>query len=221
MNISISRDGVEIGEWTEEKVRSLYSEGELKATDHYWKEGMSEWKELGTFIKPPPPPSRKATARIPSLSDIELEYSSPDIAPAASLPACPPPIPEQINLSTPEQISPGRKQRNWKQESLGCLGRLPYVIGLGVGLTFYKSHHVPMAAMLAGGLLGYGIGMIPHLLLRFHYKANDYKKYDYCIWVAATIGAVAGLLLAPTLAANAFNEELSHFSSSIALLKPF
>ncbi len=56
MNISISRDGVEIGEWTEEDVRALYAQGQLLATDFYWKEGMAEWKELGTLMKPPPPP---------------------------------------------------------------------------------------------------------------------------------------------------------------------
>jgi type II secretion system protein G len=57
MNLSISRDGVEIGEWTEEEVRTLYSQGQLLPTDYYWKEGMAEWKELGTILKPPPPPA--------------------------------------------------------------------------------------------------------------------------------------------------------------------
>ena len=44
MNISISRDGAEIGEWTEERVCSLYKEGQLLPTDLYWKEGMAEWE---------------------------------------------------------------------------------------------------------------------------------------------------------------------------------
>jgi hypothetical protein len=72
MNISISRDGTEIGEWTEEDVRALYAEGQLLPTDFYWKEGMSEWKELGTYIKPAPPaasppppnPTSPATAQV-------------------------------------------------------------------------------------------------------------------------------------------------------------
>jgi hypothetical protein len=75
--ISISRDGVEIGEWTEEEVRSLYKDGELIATDCYWKEGMSEWKELGTFIKPPlpflekPMPQERFTPIVPPILPIE------------------------------------------------------------------------------------------------------------------------------------------------------
>lgn len=55
MNISISRDGAEIGEWTEEEVRVFYSEGRLVPTDLYWKEGMTQWESLASFIKPPPP----------------------------------------------------------------------------------------------------------------------------------------------------------------------
>ena len=98
MNISISRDGIEIGEWTEEQVHSLYKEGELIATDHYWKEGMSEWKELGNFIKPPPPPSRKATPLIPSLSDMVVESTSP---------ASPPVTPHPVTAPTPDQKYPG------------------------------------------------------------------------------------------------------------------
>ncbi len=55
MNLSIGRNGSEIGEWSEDDVRALYAQGQLLPTDYYWIEGMAEWKELGTFIKPPPP----------------------------------------------------------------------------------------------------------------------------------------------------------------------
>jgi GYF domain 2 len=55
MNISISRDGVEIGEWTEEKVHSLFKEGQLLPTDYYWRVGMTEWAELSKMIPPSPP----------------------------------------------------------------------------------------------------------------------------------------------------------------------
>ena len=53
--LSVSRNGSEIGEWTEDEVRVLYAQGELFHTDCYWREGMAEWKQLGTFLKPPPP----------------------------------------------------------------------------------------------------------------------------------------------------------------------
>jgi hypothetical protein len=55
MNLSISRDGKEIGQWTEEQVRSFLSEGKLLLTDHYWKEGMADWLPLSALVKPPPP----------------------------------------------------------------------------------------------------------------------------------------------------------------------
>ena len=55
MKISISRNGAEIGEWPQDEVMSLYQAGDLLGTDFYWHEGMAEWKELRSFIKPPPP----------------------------------------------------------------------------------------------------------------------------------------------------------------------
>src|SRR5260221_4427294 len=59
MKVSVSRDGTELGEWSEEDVRTYFREGKLLPTDFYWKEGMSEWSTLDKFIKPPPPVSVK------------------------------------------------------------------------------------------------------------------------------------------------------------------
>jgi hypothetical protein len=55
MNLSISRDGGEIGTWTDEQVIAFYKAGQLLPTDYYWHDGMTEWHQLGTFVKPPPP----------------------------------------------------------------------------------------------------------------------------------------------------------------------
>jgi hypothetical protein len=55
MNITICRDGTEIGEWTDDEVRVFYGERRLVPTDLYWKEGMTQWESLAGFIKPPPP----------------------------------------------------------------------------------------------------------------------------------------------------------------------
>jgi len=55
VNISISRDGIEIGEWTEEEVRSFYKEGRLVDTDYFWRQGMTEWTPLSSLIRPAPP----------------------------------------------------------------------------------------------------------------------------------------------------------------------
>ena len=75
MNLSISRDGVEIGEWMDEDVRVLYSEGQLLPTDYYWTEGMAEWKELRTLIKPPPPQS----AVVPFAGNHKSRKSRPSV----------------------------------------------------------------------------------------------------------------------------------------------
>jgi hypothetical protein len=81
MTVSISRDGVELGEWPEEEIRLYFKEGRLLPTDHYWKEGMTEWSTLDKFIKPPPPaaikepaheekpPSKTSTQRMPQVDE--------------------------------------------------------------------------------------------------------------------------------------------------------
>jgi hypothetical protein len=97
MNISVSRDGQEIGEWTDEEVRTLYFQGSLLPTDHYWREGMAQWSTLSTFIKPPPPasekpsavaqlaPGKKTTQFVPALQDL----SSVGSVKVAALPPLP------------------------------------------------------------------------------------------------------------------------------------
>ena len=78
MKVSISRDGKEIGEWTEEEIRIFYAEGRLVATDYFWKEGMPTWASLASFIKPPPPSaSLEAQYRQP-IHSILAEQSDPD-----------------------------------------------------------------------------------------------------------------------------------------------
>jgi hypothetical protein len=52
MTICISRDGQQIGEWTEEEVRAFYEDGKFLATDQYWKEGMTEWASLEKLLRP-------------------------------------------------------------------------------------------------------------------------------------------------------------------------
>ncbi len=53
--ISIARDGVEIGSWTESEVRAFIRDGSLVGTDFYWKEGMADWRPLTGLIPPNPP----------------------------------------------------------------------------------------------------------------------------------------------------------------------
>jgi hypothetical protein len=81
MNLSISRNGVEIGEWTEEEVRSLYTEGKLLPTDYYWKEGMTEWAELYKMIKPTPAVVSKPVVRTQVISVVENKFTQKKAVP--------------------------------------------------------------------------------------------------------------------------------------------
>jgi hypothetical protein len=75
MNISISRDGVEIGTWTDEEVRSLYEEGKLLPTDFYWKEGMTEWVELYKMIPPTPAAMSKPVLKTQVIAPVENKFT--------------------------------------------------------------------------------------------------------------------------------------------------
>ena len=81
MTISISRDGLEIGEWPENEIREFYHEGRLVDTDLFWKEGMTEWAPLSQLIRPPPPfPRAQQTSR---------SLATPEIAASATTPNTP------------------------------------------------------------------------------------------------------------------------------------
>jgi hypothetical protein len=104
MNISISRDGAEIGEWTEAEIRTFHKEGRLIDTDLYWTEGMTEWLPLAALIRPPP--AFPAAAHTP-----QNETLPP-------LPELPPPIVAQpihiptIDFSTPSAADEGSAKGN-------------------------------------------------------------------------------------------------------------
>ena len=69
MNVWIARDGETIGEYPREKLDVLAQRGELQKTDHYWHEGMDDWRELGHLIGSriwePLPASPPAPQRFP------------------------------------------------------------------------------------------------------------------------------------------------------------
>lgn len=50
MNVRIARDGVEIGECDWEDLEQLVNEGQVLRTDHYWYEGMPDWRLLDDLI---------------------------------------------------------------------------------------------------------------------------------------------------------------------------
>lgn len=67
MQIFISRNGEQIGAWSEAEVRQYYLAGNLVATDHYWREGMAQWDTLGNLLAPPvpAPPAASTPASVP------------------------------------------------------------------------------------------------------------------------------------------------------------
>ena len=50
MQIYIARDGVEIGEYSRERVDELARAGELLPNDYYWQEGMPDWLLLKDLL---------------------------------------------------------------------------------------------------------------------------------------------------------------------------
>jgi hypothetical protein len=69
MKIKISRNGQEIGDWTEEEVKAQYAEGKLVDSDYYWTEGMPQWGSLATLMgkaTPPPTPPAAPVAEVPA-----------------------------------------------------------------------------------------------------------------------------------------------------------
>lgn len=64
MNIvTVARDGRELGSYTDGELSSLVAAGSLYRTDHYWQDGMPEWRPLSDIVPairalaPPPPPA--------------------------------------------------------------------------------------------------------------------------------------------------------------------
>ncbi len=100
MNLSICRDGVEIGEWAEDQVRVLYAKGELLPTDYYWRVGMSEWAPLDSLVQdesplqPVPPAPKKIVEKTQVIKFEQKAATFPRIAPVApAVTPVPPPTP--------------------------------------------------------------------------------------------------------------------------------
>src|ERR1039458_9182309 len=80
MNISISRDGKKIGEWSEEDVRGFYQEGRLIDTDCFCREGMTEWTPLSHLIRPPPAfPATSPKVSVPNVSEVVHPVAPPPV----------------------------------------------------------------------------------------------------------------------------------------------
>jgi hypothetical protein len=59
----IARGGQQVGSYNEEELTAAFQRGELLRTDHYWREGMSEWGSVGDLLPPPAPVPTAEAAR--------------------------------------------------------------------------------------------------------------------------------------------------------------
>ena len=62
----VARAGQHMGGYDDEELRTLYNEGHFLATDNYWREGMTDWGNLGDLLAPPENPAEPAPAARPA-----------------------------------------------------------------------------------------------------------------------------------------------------------
>ena len=92
MTYQISRNGEIIGAYTHFEVTKGLMDGSFLNTDHYWKQGMSEWRSLSVFkiiekinVSSPvsPPPDRPASASHASVTSSSLPENGTNSAPTS------------------------------------------------------------------------------------------------------------------------------------------
>jgi len=189
MKISISRDGVEIGEWPENDVRTFYREGSLLGTDYYWREGMEEWKPLLDLVKPPPPrPTLKETdaPALSTLSQSTIDWlkteKEPDLPLQPDLGSLQPPVVAE------EKRGGIRLPAKLAQVAALLVGLSAIMVGQGLAKAY------PDIAFIAfvGAILGAVLGLIPYFLARNYLQ---YKKPGRYFWIIVGAGAIGGLWL--------------------------
>jgi hypothetical protein len=202
MNVSISRNGIEIGEWREDQVRSLYKDGQLLPTDYYWKEGMTEWAELRRMIKPPPP----SAASNESATDTPVDTLSKETV--AFLKGAADASKEAVIYESPERI---KARKNVEKKPKTALGIFVSLFGMIVISDILKS--IPILGVAAdGGIIGFAIGLIPYFIARSH---DNTKNYNHYLVIATAIGMVAGIVAFPILDTSSYHQTLIEQSDSI------
>jgi hypothetical protein len=110
VTMCISRDGQQIGDWTELEVRALYKEGKLLPTDLYWRKGTNEWAVLDTllFVNEVLPeglrPVNKRRHVTASQIFPRIEVSPSDVAPARTTVA----LEEPVKFASLKSINPSK-----------------------------------------------------------------------------------------------------------------
>ena len=136
----VSIDGSQSGPVPVEKIRSLAVSGQLKPTDHIWKEGMADW--------------------VPASS---IKGLFPQQPPTATRPVAPPPpgridIPQAIPQATPIDIPPGTAAASAPvrySTHVIDVRSLPFTSKAGLMWSFFwRGIMVTIASSVAGGLVG-------------------------------------------------------------------
>jgi hypothetical protein len=190
MNVSISRDGVELGEWSEEQVRASYKEGHLLPTDHYWKEGMTEWAELSKMIKPPPPPPKilpPTDREEPTSKAIESQIVEPkaEQKPVSKV-VTPPPFKEKV----PTKVGPKPFKQQVIEATLFLVTVVAWIAGAASGKLFISAYPQGAQFVFIGSVFGLALFAIPYCIFRFGYKSKHAGRYLY---IGSFIGALLGV----------------------------
>jgi hypothetical protein len=179
--ISVSRNGTELGEWSEDQIRNLYKEGQLLPTDHYWKEGMTEWAELSKMIKPPPP-----AAKIPvavNSNPPKTQRINPENIPTSTETS---PLPQ-----TPPQFVDVRAFEEKKPWSV-WLPVICFIIGSSVVIGLKEAAHGDFLTVIISLLFLSLLGAIIYCMIHLF---DRYPKILIPFWSCVVLGFVALIVL--------------------------
>lgn len=149
--IQVSRDGQTIGEFVPQQIQEGLGSGYFQATDWYWGEGMTEWRQLTDFVQqaqPSPAPTAPLTA------------------PVRATPSTPRPQPAQLQpgMPRPRAVAAPSKKLHFDlatpwQRLMAVLGDIlaPCVLFLGlayiVDVTGLAKEGMMFLYIMGGGLL--------------------------------------------------------------------
>jgi hypothetical protein len=107
VNVRIARDGAEIGECDWEDLEELVNEGQVLPTDHFWYEGMPDWRVLEHLITLEESES-KPTVPLPPSDWEAREFTKP------------PPHPVEWETSEPVGPAPVVRRPSIAAVAIGC-----------------------------------------------------------------------------------------------------
>ena len=139
----VSIDGSQRGPLTAEQIRSLAASGQLKPTDHIWKEGMGEWASASSIKGLFPPASPRPPAPSPAGYPVDPPEARSDAFGAAR--------PGAVFASTATAVS--TNEIDVRSLPLASKASLTWSF-------FWRGVLTTIASTVAGGLLGGVLGFV-------------------------------------------------------------